>query len=252
MPDAEGKIPDKKFDKETIWVTCSSCGHKHRNHRVLHEQAKHFVDDPYSGAEIMREYHRLVECMGCETIKYVISTLDLQCYDEFEGPQEGNFKVYPDAPGSAERRLAVIGNDDATDEKGNPLIPEAVWKMYGETIDAVNANIRTLAGGGLRAVVEAICLDKKIANPNLQEKIEELANQGLLTKTQAELLHEERYLGNAALHEMATPSAQDIEDGLGIIEGLINTIYILPSKAARLKKRRQVKARPRRGKSSNT
>jgi hypothetical protein len=121
------------------------------------------------------------------------------------------------------------------------LIPEAVWKLYRETNDAVNSNIRTLAGGGLRAVVEAICLDKKISSGNLQQKIETLANQGFLTKTQAELLHEERYLGNAALHELATPSAQDIEDGLGIIEGLINTIYVLPSKAARLKKRREAK-----------
>ena len=51
-------------------------------------------------------------------------------------------------------------------------------------------------------------------------------------------------LGNAALHEMETPSVQDIEDGLEIVEGLINTIYILPSKAERLKKRREAKSKP--------
>jgi hypothetical protein len=116
--------------------------------------------------------------------------------------------------------------------------------MYKETIEAINAGIRTLAGGGLRAVVEAICLDKKITDGNLQKKIEELAKQGFLTKNQAELLHEERYLGNAALHELATPSGQDLEDGLGIVEGLIRTIYILPSKAKRLKERREAKAKP--------
>jgi hypothetical protein len=62
-----------------------------------------------------------------------------------------------------------------------------------------------------------------------------------LAKPQTELLHEERYLGNAALHELATPTAEDIEDGLGIVEVLIEAIYILPAKAQRLKKRREAK-----------
>jgi len=113
--------------------------------------------------------------------------------------------------------------------------------MYKETIDALNANIKTLAGGGLRATVEAICLDNQITDGNLQSKIDELAKRSLLTIAQADLLHQERYLGNAALHELTTPSAQDIEDGLRIVEGLINTIYILPSKAKRLKERREFK-----------
>jgi hypothetical protein len=113
--------------------------------------------------------------------------------------------------------------------------------MYRETVDALNADVRTLAGGGLRAVVEAICIDKKIDSASLLKRIDELAKQGYLTKAQADLLHEERYLGNSALHEMATPSPQDIEDGLGIVEGLINTIYILPAKAKRLKDRRESK-----------
>ena len=91
--------------------------------------------------------------------------------------------------------------------EGKLLIPATVWKMYKETVDEIN----------------------------------ELVRQNLLTTAQAELLHEERYIGNAALHELETPSAQDIEDGIGIVEGLINTIYILPFKAKRLKERREFK-----------
>lgn len=222
-------MPEKE---KTLWVTCASCGHQSRNHRVLHEKVKHYEDE--DGPPLYDEYHRLVECMGCETIKYVIIALD--CYSG----EESDFKVYPDTPGNTQRRVAAIGNE-ITDDDGNTLIPDSVWKMYKETIEALNVGIRTLAGGGLRAMVEAICLDNEIKDGNLQNKIDELAKQNLLTKAQAELLHEERYLGNAALHEMATPSYQDIEDGLGIVEGLINTIYILPSKAKRLKERREAK-----------
>lgn len=225
---------EMKDKEKTIWVTCASCGQESRKHRILHEKVVNWTDEPY-GPTLSKEFHRFVECMGCEGTKYVISTLDCQGYDA----EEENFKVYPDAPGTVVRRRPAISSDE-----GKMLIPDSVWKIYKETIEALNANIRTLAGGGLRAVVEAICLDNKIAEGNLQKKIEELSKQNLLTRAQVDLLHEERYLGNAALHEMATPSAQDIDDGLGIVEGLINTIYILPSKAKRLKDRRETKGKP--------
>jgi hypothetical protein len=110
--------------------------------------------------------------------------------------------VYPDAPGINQQRIALISREDATDDDGTLLIPVLVRKMYKETVDALNANIRTLAGGGLRATVEAICLDNNIEERNLEKKIDELAKRNLLTTAQAELLHEERYLGNAALHEL--------------------------------------------------
>src|SRR6516225_6721161 len=103
---------EQKFDKQTVWAICANCGHQHLNHRVLHEKVDRYCDDPH-GPEIRREYHRFVECMGCNTPKYVISTLDLQNYDEYEGgPYETNYIVHPDAPDSAARRAAVINNDD--------------------------------------------------------------------------------------------------------------------------------------------
>ena len=203
------------------WVTCAECGNRYRNHRVLHEKVKHYAED-IVGEPLYDEYHCLVECMGCETIKYV--TFKVYAED-FDG-EHRELKVYPEATANAMQRPWRVNPEDA-----NELLPESVFRMYKETVSALNANIRTLAGGGLRAIVEAICLDKGIVIGVLQGKIDELANRNLLTKAQAELLHEERYLGNAALHEIATPSPQDIEDGLGIIEGLINTIYVLPSKA---------------------
>lgn len=222
-------MPDVDKKEETIWVTCAACGHQSRKHRILHEKIEHHYDD-YDGPPIYKQFHRFVECMGCESVKYVTSKYDLLgSYDD----EEYNFMVYPDAPEPTQLRVETIAEDEH--------VPESVWKMYKETIDALKADIRTLAGGGLRATVEAICIDNGIKNGNLQDKINELSNRNLLTSAQTELLHEERYLGNAALHELETPSSRDIEDGLGIVEGLINTIYILPKKAERLKRRREAK-----------
>lgn len=231
-------MTDTPETEKAIWVVCASCGHQHRNHRILHEKVKHYTEDPYGGSIINIEYHRFVECMGCESLKYATSSFDPNEMHPYE-QGETNFKVYPDAPGEVTRRKPAISIDDSRGHTGTQLIPDTVWKMYKETLDALNHGIQTLAAGGLRATVEAICLDRGISNGNLQRKIDELATQDFLTAAQAELLHEERYLGNAALHELETPSAQAIEDGLGIVEGLINAIYILPDKAARLRNRRE-------------
>jgi len=62
--------------------------------------------------------------------------------------------------------------------------------------------------------VEAICIDRKVSGQDLQKKIDDLVAKGLLAKPQADLLHEERYIGNAALHEILPPAKQEIENGL--------------------------------------
>ena len=111
--------------------------------------------------------------------------------------------------------------------------------MYSETLSAFNAGILTLCGGGLRAIVEAICIDQGIISGNLVAKINGLVTAGFMVQTQADFLHEERYIGNNALHELRTPSRQDLDDGLRIIENLLETIYVLPERAQRLKDKRQ-------------
>ena len=74
---------------------------------------------------------------------------------------------------------------------------------------------------------------------NLQAKIEGLVTKNLLARPQADALHEERYLGNVALHEIEKPTQPDLEDGLQIVEGLMHTIFVLPTHAASLGKKRE-------------
>src|SRR5262249_19030234 len=123
------------------------------------------------------------------------------------------------------------------------LFPTKVQRIYRETVTVFNAGTPTLAGGGLRAIVEAVCNEQRVAGKNLQEKIDQLVAKGLLARAQADWLHEERYIGNAALHEIEPPDEQHLESGLEIIEGLLNTIYILPKQAEKLKNARTSKTK---------
>ncbi|MBA4190810.1 MAG: hypothetical protein C0467_22720 [Planctomycetaceae bacterium] len=222
--------------KQQMWVLCPACGDRHTNHRVLHEKVEHIIDGP-DGCPVADEFHRFVECMGCESRQYAITRMQIEGLEHWER-EENTLKLF--GPGQNESHTSGKKSKDRFDDEDD-LIPAPVMQMYQETCQAIRANIRTLAAGGLRATVEAICMNKGITGGTLEKKIEKLEERGFVTKSQGELLHEERFLGNAALHEIEKPSAHDLIDGLHIIESIIDTTYVAPAKAARLKKKREAK-----------
>jgi hypothetical protein len=170
--------------------------------------------------------YEICVCRGCETVRFREVSWDTFNLDD-EGQPLTKVKIFPEVIAS---ERAAVETDD---------FPDRVSRIYGETVRALNAGALILAGGGLRAIVEAICIDQKVTGGNLQKRIDDLVARGLLARPQAELLHEERYIGNAALHEISPPAKTDIEDGLLIVEGLLNTIYTLPDRAKRLRKKRE-------------
>jgi len=171
--------------------------------------------------------------MGCDSIRFRISETNSEGGD----PETDERIVY-------EHGLFPDDARGRRESEDSSKFPDDVAKMYLETIKCFNAGALTLAGGGLRAIVEAICKDRKVTGKDLAVKIGELVNQGYLVKAQADLPHEERYIGNFALHEMKTPTKEDLEDGLKIVEGLMNTIYVLPVRAERLRSRRDSASLP--------
>ena len=69
-------------------------------------------------------------------------------------------------------------------------LPVQDARICSETIIASNAGAFTFGGRWLRAIVEAICIDRKVSGQDLQKKIDDLVSKGLLEKPQADLLHE--------------------------------------------------------------
>ena len=123
--------------------------------------------------------------------------------------------------------------------------------IYRETIDAINNDSNILCSGGIRAIIEGICIDKGIDRgevkksngekqilKNLEGKIGGLSSNGLLTKENTEILHDLRFLGNEALHELSAPSKEELKLAINIIEHTLENIYELHDKAKRLKAER--------------
>jgi hypothetical protein len=223
MPNKEKVFMDKTEELETVKIACANCGGTPKNHLVVKEFQ--VVQSDKDGFELSGEIYQICQCKGCDSIRFRKSAWDDIVGDTKDSTD--HIYIYPDASGQNRAKIKT------TD------LPDTVSRIYTDTITAFNSGAMILAGGGLRAIVEAICIDQGVSGDNLQKKINNLVVKGLLAETQADLLHEERYIGNAALHELISPEKHDIEEGLLIIEGLINTIYILPKRAKRLKQSRK-------------
>ncbi len=216
--------------RKEVWVACSNCGGKTKKHMVQRTFESEFSDE--DGGYWESHTYQICQCGGCEQVRFrVVSSSSVEIGEYTHDPVE-TVRIYPEFRSSS--RASV----DASS------FPEQIQQIYRETVAAFNAGINTLAGGGIRAIVEGICKDQNAGGKNLLLKIDELVKRELLARPQAVFLHEARYIGNVALHELQQPSVQAIQDGLDIVESLLNTIYVLPVKADRLKKGRTAKKPP--------
>ena len=88
-----------------------------------------------------------------------------------------------------------------------------------------------LAAIGLRALLEAVCKEKKARDGDLFKKIDSLVEKKILTPAGAMILHRIRTLGNEAAHEVKPHTEGQLALAMDIVEHLLMDVYILPKKA---------------------
>jgi hypothetical protein len=181
--------------------------------------------------------HQIIRCAGCKTVGFRQESH----FSEEEGLSE---TLYP------------IRTKNKLTPKDFLSAPQALRRIYRETIDSFNAECVTLCAGGLRACVEGICADKKIksgtvefvdksgstktrVSKNLDGKISGLQENGILTGTKAKLLHTHRFLGNDALHDLDMPSIDELKLAIQIIEHVLEELYSMEDKAFEIEWRRK-------------
>jgi hypothetical protein len=212
---------------------CSECGGGYKNHRIHFEKKLPWVNED-DGSEGYDTYG-VAECEGCNTMRFLqISWSTDGPRNDYGDPEEA-LTVYP-SQGPHQSRQSTPVRFRASDP-----IPLKVFTIYKETHQARDTGALILAGAGLRAIVEALCLSQGIDQGTLQKKIDGLVARGVLAKPQADALHEQRFLGNSALHEIEKPSLSDINDGLQIVDTLLHTIFVLPGHVDRMKKTREAR-----------
>lgn len=184
------------------------------------------------------ETYQVLECQGCSTISFSHSSWFSE--DEQDGEDGVVERLYP---------MRKQGNLIARSFQN---VPPALRRIYTESIDCFNSESNTLCAAGLRALVEGICSEQGILDglvecpakgggtqtlrrTDLSGRIAGLHEKGLLTKSSADTLHEHRYLGNSAVHELARPTEIELKLAVEILEHTLDSIYEMPEKAARLR-----------------
>jgi hypothetical protein len=116
-------------------------------------------------------------------------------------------------------------------------LPVAVHAIYREALAAHAAQLPISVGFAVRAIIEAVCIDKQIPGYNLEQKIDGLAAAGLITADSAKILHSLRFMGNAAAHQIKAHKAQELGTALDIADILLQNVYVLPQLANKLPKK---------------
>ncbi|CAN7659756.1 DUF4145 domain-containing protein [Variovorax paradoxus] len=165
--------------------------------------------------------NQLLECGGCGQITYRRAESD----SDGQGPDDGEWddsKLYPPR----------VSGRKALPESW--MLEPKVRQIYKETANAIAAGSPILAGIGLRAILETVCQQKSAAGRNLLDKIDDLVTKQVLTPNGAAVLHQIRTLGNNSAHEVQPHSDKQLALAMDVIEHLLEDVYIINAKAARI------------------
>jgi Domain of unknown function (DUF4145) len=203
-----------------VKVHCIPCNLE-TNHQTLQE---HTVQETVeaTGATYTRK-HSIIRCMGCDNVGFMT---------ESWSPGRHDVELLPKASKRELFLSLILGG------------PEVVTNIYMETVSAFSADAPLLTAVGLRAIVEAVCLDQGCTGQNLQEKIDDLVTKGAIAKAQADFLHLHRLLGNEAVHEMQAASPAELNAAFAIVETVLKNLYELPEIAQGLKDARDKRRNP--------
>ena len=211
---------------KTVKALCAQC-RKLTNHIVLqtHDTSGSMED----GDIRWWDSHQIIQCAGCDDISFRRISTCTEDFDPYSGDLTENETLYPER---TRGRTPMEGYED---------FPHKTRRVYVETLKALSSGMPLLAAIGLRAVIESICLEQKTKSKTLAKGIDELAANGLLSQKQAEFLHNHRFMGNVAAHEIEAPKPEHLIAALEIAETLLKTIYILPEIAEQIKPKRKKK-----------
>lgn len=247
-----GKITEKTESNKTkdqkLKVYCSKCK------QITNTLVMQSVD--CDGSEVVGHYeghaetidwannYQIIQCQGCETITF-------RHVNWFSEEQQ---QIGPDEwEDGTTTRLYPKRSDKARDMKEYYNVPNKTRRIYRETVECFNNDALTLCAAGLRAIIEGICADQKITDgpvlvkkadgstqtvrrDNLQGKTAGLGEKGILTQGNTTILHEHRFLGNEAIHELSQPSPDELILAIDIMEHTLDALYELPDKAAELRR----------------
>lgn len=211
---------------EIIRVDCGGTCPGKTQHKILQSIKQDWEERGGYGIDGFVRY-QIIHCEGCETISFrQESYFSEEDYDGGALPET----LYPER--IKHESIATVERCD---------VPDSIKGIYKETIDAFCADFYILCAIGIRSVLEAICDEQEqmlgCEGYDLYKKIANLTKHNVITKSNSDILHQLRFLGNEAVHERLKPEKIELESALEIINHMIESLYVMPKKIKQIKTR---------------
>jgi hypothetical protein len=211
------KDPEDQVEK----YFCNACQQTTRHvQRAIHKQR---FDDPVSDISAWCTW-TLWECLGCEEV------MATECWRNSEDLDPRTGEPWPSVSFHPPR-----SSHHAT-KKHYETIPHQLDSIYSEVIQTFNTGAHILCAAGLRALLEAICIDREpsLAGPKIRlpQKIDGLKSS--VPEKIVQNLHGFRFLGDKALHELEPPKPKELALAIEVMEDVLNVVYELDYKSGRL------------------
>lgn len=208
--------PTIKFNDDIfLSVDCHIC-ERITNHKRLVEvklSSTLHEDDQYDNSVTCYKNLKILQCQGCMEPSLKIEEYDSENIDFYTNEPEISVDYYP-------KRQQLLQFEHTY------RLPTALRDMYIETISAINSECLTIAGIGIRGLIEIICKEEGIKGRNLEDKINNLFTEGKISGDSKVILHSLRILYNKSAHESFKPSREQLNLSLDIIELLMKQIYV--------------------------
>lgn len=220
--------------EKTVQSHCNTC--KREQRQVLLKEYYVAIPDNEDGVQGGTAY-QIIRCGGCGEVSFREDSQNSEDYDE-----TGYYPTIRCYPQSESDALPV-----------RPFVnaPWQIQDVYREVINTFNRRDYILCAAGLRAVIEGICAAKKIRSgpvkvktktgskiirrKHLKAKIDGLYEKGLITNEHRKTLHQHRFLGNEALHELEPPDKAELGIAISIVEHTIAHIWDLGTQGSALR-----------------
>ncbi|SJZ60563.1 DUF4145 domain-containing protein [Sediminibacterium ginsengisoli] len=207
--------------KKAVITHCNNCNRDTKHRGVFIYRVTHKMES----ADFLADY-MILECGGCETVslckrEYLYDALeDEPEYIDYNSLTSEGFEV---------EDFTFLRADD------QEMLPNKIYELYEEIRTQFITNSALMAGVGLRMIIEAVCLQQKIPGRNLQQKINQLNEQGLISKQELPILDKLRVIGNDSAHKIKSMSIDKLAYALDIINHILKSIYVLPKINKKLK-----------------